>query len=117
MDAAQAAHSAEHGASTKTRNTNGATKVGAMAAAMGMMIIAIKIHAVDRQPVEQAGIIQGVSDVTVPATLEALESGGAQVPMTQNHTMEGGSAAVARRSPVDGPECTVGIRTALQGLF
>ena len=61
MDAAHAAHSAEHGASTKTRNTNGATKVGAMAAAIGMMIIAIKIHTVDRRPVAQAGIIQGVS--------------------------------------------------------
>jgi hypothetical protein len=74
-----------------------------MAAAMVMMIIAIKIHTVDRRPVAQAGITQEVYDVTGPATLEALESWGAQGRMTQYNTMEDRSAAGARWSPANGP--------------
>ena len=81
-----------------------AAKAGVMAAAMGMMLIAIKIPAADRRPVVQAGNIQQEYDVTIPATLKAQEGEGARKSRTQNRTMEGGGAAVARGSPADGPD-------------
>jgi hypothetical protein len=79
-------------------------KAGVIAAAMGVMLIAIKFPAADRRPVVQAGNIQEEYDVTISATLEAQEGEGARKSRTQDRTTEGGGAAVARWSPADGPD-------------
>ena len=74
MDAAHTARRAEHGASSKNRNTISAAKVGAMAAATCMLLIAIKNRTADRRPGLQAGNFLKPYDLTASATLRTKMS-------------------------------------------
>ena len=110
MDAVHAARCAGHGLGSKKRNTTGAAKVGALAAATCMLLAATKISVMDRRPGLQIHKMLEAYDYTGCATFEPRMSAGVQTEKataantSPHRARNGGCTAAVPTPPLNGTE-------------